>query len=78
LTFLVFFKIFDEFCKISVSTEKEKKEKKKKVLHGLGPAHNEADPATNIQPRLKKKPTRSGPLGSGHFALGTLIYFKNY
>jgi hypothetical protein len=32
----------------------------------------------SAQVRKKKKPTRRGPLGSGYFASGTLIYFKNY
>jgi hypothetical protein len=59
--------------------KKEKtKEKKRKSLHRLGPAHNEADPTARIEPRLKKKPTRRGPLGSGHFVSRTPIYFKNY
>jgi len=53
LSFLRFFYDFDEFCNISVLIEKEKNERKeKKGLHRLGPAHNEAGPATRIQPRL--------------------------
>jgi hypothetical protein len=51
---------------------------KEKGLNGLGPAHNEASPTARIQPRSKKKPPRRGPFRSGHFASGTLIYFKNY
>jgi hypothetical protein len=51
---------------------------KEKDLHGLGLSHNEADLTARIQPRSKKKPVRRGSLGSGYFALGTLIYFKNY
>jgi len=58
--------------------KREKQKEKKKCLHGLGPAHNEAGPTARIQPRSKKKPTRRGSVGSGHFASGTLIYFKNY
>jgi len=44
---------------------------KEKSLHRLGPAHNETGPTARIQLRWKKKPTRRGPLGSGHFASGT-------
>ena len=51
---------------------------KEKGLHELGLAHNKAGPTAKIQPRLKKKPTRRGPLRSEHFALGTSSYFKNY
>jgi hypothetical protein len=71
---------FSKFCNIYVFIEKEKKKRKekKKGLHGLGPTHNEASPTARIQPRLEKKHNRRSPFGSRHFALGTLIYFKNY
>jgi hypothetical protein len=74
----VFFYDFDEFYNISIFIEKKKNEKKEKGLHRLGSAYNEASPTARIQPRWKKKPIRRGSLGSGHFASGTLIYFKNY
>jgi hypothetical protein len=58
--------------------KREKQKKREKDLHRFGLAHDEAGPTARIQPRLKKKPTRRGPLGSRHFASGTLMYFKNY
>jgi len=58
--------------------KREKRKRRKKSMHGLGPAHNEACLTWSIQPRSKKNPTRRGPLGSGHFASRTLVYFKNY
>jgi hypothetical protein len=57
--------------------KKRKTKEKEKVLHRLGPAHDEAGCKDSTQVG-KKKPTRRGPLGSGHFASGTLMYFTNY
>ena len=48
--------------------EKEKNERKEKDLHGLGPAHNEADPTAKIQLRLRKK----SPPGETHSDLDIL------
>jgi hypothetical protein len=58
--------------------KKRKTKEKEKGLHEFGLAHNEAGPTARFQPRSKKKPNRTGPLGFEHFTSGTPIYFKNY
>jgi hypothetical protein len=59
--------------------KKRKTKEKEKDLHGLGSADDKAGLTARIQPRLRKKsPPEEAPLGSEHFASGTLIYFKNY